>query len=105
MWAEIWYNACQGDSGMRRKDIVQKDSKNRLPAGTLAKDTLYSREVDERGRIIFTPQIVMPREEYEEKVLTLNNEDRDRFINSLMNPPKRNQAFKKAKEQFIKKHK
>jgi hypothetical protein len=87
------------------KALVQKDSKNRLPAGTEIEGTYFVREVDDRGRIIFTPQVLVPKDEYEEKIITLSDHDRNRFVECLLNPPKRNQAFKKAKEQFNKKHK
>lgn len=87
------------------KALVQKDSKNRLPAGTETEGTYYVREVDDRGRIIFTPQVLIPKDEYEDKIITLNDQDRNRFVESLLAAPKRNTAFKKAQEQFNKKYK
>ena len=85
--------------------LVQKDNKNRLPAGSETAGTYYLREVDERGRIIFTPQVVMAKDEFEERLIVLSDEERDRFVTSLLSAPKRNAAFKKAKDEFNKKYK
>lgn len=85
--------------------LVQKDNKNRLPAGPESTGTLYLREIDERGRIIFTPQVVMAKDEFEERLIVLSDEERDRFVTSLLSAPKRNEAFKKAKDEFNKKYK
>lgn len=85
--------------------LVQKDSKNRLPVGREVEGTYFMREVDERGRIIFTPLVMVPKDEFEERLITLNDEERDRFVTSLMSAPKRNEAFKKAKAEFNKKYK
>ncbi len=85
--------------------LVNKDSKNRLPAGPEVEGTYFLREIDERGRIIFTPQILVPKNEYEEKIITLNDQERDVFVQSLLAAPDRNSAFKKARSEFKKKHK
>ena len=85
--------------------LVQKDSKNRLPAGPECDGVYYSREIDERGRIIFTPQVLIDKDEYESKIITLLDKDRDLFIESLLNVPAKNDAFKKAKAKFKKKYK
>jgi hypothetical protein len=85
--------------------LVHKDSKNRLPVGTEVEGTYFLREVDERGRIIFTPQVLVPKDEYEEKMITLSDQERDSFVQSLLATPVRNTAFKKAKADFKKKHK
>jgi hypothetical protein len=85
--------------------LVQKDSKNRLPVGTEVEGTYFLREVDERGRVIFTPQVLVPKDEYEERLVTLNDTDRDRFVESLLSIPVKNSAYKKAKDEFKKKHK
>jgi hypothetical protein len=85
--------------------LVQKDSKNRLPVGTEVEGTYFIREVDERGRIIFTPQVLVPKDEYEEKIITLNDHERDVFVQSLLADSTRNAAFKKAKDEFRKKYK
>ncbi len=84
--------------------LVQKDSKNRLPAGSEVKETHFLREIDERGRIIFTPQVLIAKDEYEEKIITLNDQQRDLFIQSLLSTPTRNSAFKKAKNDFKRKY-
>lgn len=75
--------------------LVQKDSKNRLPAGTEVEGTYFLREVDERGRIIFTPQVLVPKDEYEDKIITLNDHERDIFVQSLLTAPVRNSALGK----------
>lgn len=85
--------------------LVQKDSKNRLPVGPEVEGTYFLREVDERGRVIFTPQVLMAKDEYEEKIIKLNDADRDHFVESLLSTPQRNTAYKKAKEEFKKKYK
>ena len=85
--------------------VVQKDSKNRVSIGTDVDGTHFTREVDERGRIIFTPQVLMAKDEYEEKIINLADLDRDRFINALLTKPIRNEAFQKAKNEFNKKYK
>ncbi len=85
--------------------LVQKDSKNRVSIGTDTDVSYFTREVDERGRIIFTPQVVMPKDEYEEKIISLADADRDRFIAALSMQPERNEAFNKAQDEFNKKYK
>jgi hypothetical protein len=85
--------------------LVQKDRKNRLPVGTEVEGTYFLREVDERGRVIFTPQVLVPRDEYEDKLITLNDSERDRFVESLLSAPKRNATYKRAKDEFNKKYK
>lgn len=85
--------------------LVQKDSKNRVVIGTEVSATYFTKEIDERGRIILTPQVIVPKDEYEEKIITLADVDRDRFVEALMAKPVRNEAFKKAKEEFNKKYK
>jgi hypothetical protein len=85
--------------------LVQKDKKNRLPAGSEVEGTYFIREVDERGRVIFTPQVLMAKDEFEERLITLNNAERDRFVESLLSAPQRNAAYKKAKADFKKKYK
>ena len=80
--------------------LVQKDSKNRLPVGPEVDGTYFLREVDERGRIIFTPQVLVPKDEYEDRIITLGDSERDRFVECLLLAPKRNAAFKKAKDEF-----
>jgi hypothetical protein len=85
--------------------VVQKDSKNRVSIGTDVEGTHFTREVDERGRIIFTPQVFMAKDEYEEKIINLADHDRDKFMNALLTKPIRNEAFQKAKREFNKKYK
>lgn len=85
--------------------LVHKDSKNRLPVGTEVEGTYFLREIDDRGRIIFTPQILVPKDEYEEKIITLNDQERDVFVQSLLATPVRNSAFEKARDEFNKKYK
>ena len=85
--------------------LVQKDSKNRLPVGPEVEGTYFLREVDERGRVIFTPQVLMAKDEYEDKIIRLNDAERDRFTEALLSTPQRNAAYKKAKEEFNKKYK
>lgn len=85
--------------------LVQKDSKNRVSLGADVGDTHFLREVDERGRIIFTPQVLIPKDEFEEKIITLTDPDRDKFVTALLTTPVRNEAFKKAKNEFNKKYK
>lgn len=85
--------------------LVHKDNKNRLPAGTEVEGTYFLREIDDRGRIIFTPQVLVPKDEYEEKLITLNDQERDLFVQSLLAAPVRNSTFKKAKSEFNKKYK
>jgi hypothetical protein len=85
--------------------LVQKDSKNRIAIGSEVSATYFMKEIDERGRIILTPQVVVPKEEYEEKIISLADIDRDRFVEALTNKPVRNEAFKKAKDEFNKKYK
>jgi len=85
--------------------LVQKDSKNRVSIGADVGDTHFLREVDERGRIIFTPQVLIPKDEFEEKIITLTDPDRDKFVTALLTTPVRNEAFQKAKNEFNKKYK
>ncbi|MDD4976912.1 MAG: hypothetical protein PHY93_21345 [Bacteriovorax sp.] len=85
--------------------LVQKDSKNRVSIGTDTDVTYFTRELDERGRIIFTPQVVVPKDEYEEKIISLADVDRDRFITALSAQPVRNEAFNRAQDEFNKKYK
>jgi hypothetical protein len=85
--------------------LVQKDSKNRVSIGTDVGDTHFLRDVDERGRIIFTPQVLIPKDEFEEKIITLTDPDRDKFVAALLTTPVRNEAFQKAKNEFNKKYK
>jgi len=85
--------------------LVQKDSKNRISIGTDTDVTYFTREVDERGRIIFTPQVVIPKDEYEDKIISLADADRDRFITALSAQSIRNEALSKAKDEFNKKYK
>jgi hypothetical protein len=85
--------------------LVQKDKKNRVSIGTDTDVSYFIREVDERGRIIFTPQVVMPKDEYEEKIISLADVDRDRFIAALSMQPVRNEAFNRAQAEFNKKYK
>lgn len=88
-----------------KTNLVQKDTKNRLPAGSDSDSTYYTREIDERGRIIFTPQVVVSKEVYDESLIVLNDDERDRFVTALMSPPVRNSAFTNAKAEFNKKYK
>jgi hypothetical protein len=100
----LWcYNESSG--GIFMGSLVQKDKKNRLPVGPEVEGTYFLREIDERGRVIFTPQVLVPKDEYDNKLITLSNSERDRFVESLLATPKRNAAFKKAKDEFNKKHK
>lgn len=85
--------------------LVQKDSKNRVVIGAEVSATYFTKEIDERGRIILTPQVMVPKDEYEEKIIALADVDRDRFVEALMARPVHNEAFKKAKEEFNKKYK
>lgn len=85
--------------------LVQKDKKNRLPAGPEAEGTYYTREIDEQGRIIYTPQVMVPKSDFEERLITLTDSERDLFVESLMATPVRNAAFKKAQADFKKKYK
>ena len=85
--------------------LVQKDSKNRVSLGADVDATYFMKEVDERGRIILTPQVLVDKDEYEEKIISLSDVDRERFVTALMAKPVRNEAFTKAKDEFIKKHK
>jgi hypothetical protein len=86
--------------------LVQKDSKNRVSIGTDTDVSYFTREVDERGRIIFTPQVVMPKDEYDEKIISLADVDRDRFVTALLSAqPIRNEALRKATDEFNKKYK
>lgn len=86
-------------------NIVQKDNKNRVQLGTEVKDTHFIREIDERGRIIFTPQVFIPKDEYQEKVLVLDDAQRDIFVSLLLDKPSRNEAFRKAQASFRKRDK
>jgi hypothetical protein len=83
--------------------LVQKDSKNRVSLGTAIDAELFSREVDERGRIIFTPQVTAPKDIYD-STIKLDNDARDRFVTALLATPVRNEAFKRAEEKFNKKY-
>ncbi|GEM_PF-3359077 len=85
--------------------LVQKDKKNRLPVGPEVEGTYFLREVDERGRVIFTPQVLVPKDEFEERLVMLNDTERDRFVESLLSAPQRNVAYKKAKDDFNRKYK
>ncbi|MAZ46929.1 MAG: hypothetical protein CME65_00105 [Halobacteriovoraceae bacterium] len=85
--------------------LVQKDSKNRLPAGPESDGSHFTREIDDRGRIIFTPQVLIDKDEYESKIITLLDSERDLFVESLLKTPVRNDAFKNAKTKFQKKYK
>jgi hypothetical protein len=85
--------------------LVQKDKKNRLPVGPDVEGVYFIREVDERGRVIFTPQVLVAKDEFEERLITLNDTERDRFVESLLSVPQRNVAYKKAKDDFNRKYK
>ena len=85
--------------------LVQKDKKNRLPVGPEVEGTYFIREVDERGRVVFTPQVLVAKDEFEERLITLNDAERDRFVESLLSAPQRNAAYKNAKANFDKKYK
>jgi hypothetical protein len=84
--------------------LIQKDSKNRVSLGVGIDADLFSREVDERGRIIFTPQVTMAKDVYD-STIKLDNAARDRFVNALLSTPVRNEAFQKAEAKFNKKYK
>lgn len=84
--------------------LIQKDSKNRVSLGSAVNADLFSREVDDRGRIIFTPQVAVPKDIYDSTIL-LDNATRDKFVNALLSTPIRNEAFQKAEEKFNKKYK
>lgn len=88
-------------------NIVQKDSRNRVSLGSDVQDTHFTRDIDPEGRIIFTPCVLVPKNEYEEyrEHIVLNDSDRDNFIAALLNRPARNTAFAKAKKAFQKKYK
>ncbi|MBO9665486.1 MAG: DUF1778 domain-containing protein [Bdellovibrio sp.] len=83
--------------------LVTKDSKNRVSLGNVSAEH-FIREIDERGRIIFTPQVMVDMDVYENSVIKLNDADRDRFIAALTSPPKRNAALTKALHKHDKKH-
>lgn len=77
--------------------LVTKDSKNRVSLGSNTNADHFIREVDEHGRIIFTPQVLVSQEIYENSVLKLSDNDRNHFIEALLNEkPKRNTALTKA---------
>lgn len=84
--------------------LVQKDSKNRVSLGPSVDAELFSREIDERGRIIFTPQVVVAKDVYDSSI-KLDNEARDKFVAALLATPMRNEAFRKAEAKFNKKYK
>ncbi|OFZ25202.1 MAG: hypothetical protein A2381_12235 [Bdellovibrionales bacterium RIFOXYB1_FULL_37_110] len=86
--------------------VVQKDSRNRVSLGSDVRDTHFTREVDSEGRIIFTPCVLVPKNEYEEyqEHIVLNDKQRDNFVAALLNKPARNKAFTKAQAAFKKKY-
>ncbi len=84
-------------------DIVTKDNKNRVSLGPNVTSELFIREVDQLGRIIFTPQVLVNQEVYENSILKLTDEDRNRFIEALSEKPKRNAALNKALQRHDKK--
>jgi hypothetical protein len=86
-------------------NLVQKDKKNRVQLGTEVKDSHFIREVDERGRIIFTPQVLVPKDEYQERLFVLDDAQRDMFVSLLLDRPSRNEAFRKAQTSFRKRYK
>lgn len=88
-------------------NVVQKDSRNRVSLGSDSQDTHFTREIDAKGRIIFTPCVLVPKDEYEEyqEHIVLNDAQRDNFVAALLNKPARNDAFKKAQTAFRKKYK
>jgi hypothetical protein len=86
-------------------NLVQKDNKNRVQLGTEVKDSHFIREIDERGRIIFTPQVLVPKDEYQERLFVLDDAQRDMFVNLLLDRPSRNEAFRKAQTSFRKRYK
>jgi hypothetical protein len=86
-------------------NLVQKDNKNRVQLGTDVKDSHFIREVDERGRIIFTPQVLVPKDEYQERLFVLDDAQRDMFVSLLLDRPSRNEAFRKAQTSFRKRYK
>lgn len=88
-------------------NVVQKDSRNRVSLGSDIQDTHFTREIDSDGRIIFTPCVLVPKNEYEEyqEHIVLNDNDRDNFIAALRNKPARNATFTKAQKAFRKKYK
>ena len=55
--------------------------------------------------MIFTPQVLVAKDEFEERLITLNDAERDRFVESLLSAPQRNAAYKNAKANFDKKYK
>ena len=87
------------------RNIVQKDNKNRVQLGTEVKDSHFIREIDERGRIIFTPQVLVPKDEYQERLVVLDDAQRDMFVGLLLDRPSRNEAFRKAQTSFRKRYK
>lgn len=87
------------------RNIVHKDNKNRVQLGPEVKDTHFTREIDERGRIIFTPQMLIPKDDYQERLLVLDDAQRDVFVGLLLDSPARNEAFRKAQTSFRKRYK
>jgi len=83
--------------------LVSRDNKNRVSLGSAVNAEHFKREIDERGRIIFTPQVLIEQEVYENSVLKLADEDRNRFIEALLQPPVRNAALTKALKRHDKK--
>ena len=86
-------------------NLVQKDNKNRVQLGTEIKDSHFIREVDERGRIIFTPQVLVPKDEYQERLFVFDDAQRDMFVSLLLDRPVRNEAFRKAQTSFRRRYK
>ncbi len=85
--------------------LVQKDSKNRVHLGSEIESTHFTREIDDRGRIILTPQVLVSQDEYEEKFIVLSDEQREVFVQAMLSPPARSAAFNKAQNEFRKKYK
>ncbi len=85
--------------------IVAKDSKNRVSLGPKVSSDHFIREVDERGRIIFTPQVLVDKEVYDVSILKLSDEDRSRFVEALLQEPQRNSALTNALHRHDKKNK
>jgi hypothetical protein len=84
--------------------IVTKDSKNRVSLGTNVAAEHFTREIDSRGRIIFTPQVLVSQDVYEHSVLKLSDDDRNRFVSALIEKPKRNAALTKALKRHDENH-